>query len=279
MNTREELIARLSAVRQERCFSPTIRPLAKTIGERSLGILFPHFARFIDCEAEHIDAELNELVSLLDQFEQTLGELYPTVKTGVAQGLVNQLLPIYEGLREDANAIFHGDPAAKTIDEVILTYPGFQAIAVYRIAHQLLLLGVPLLPRLLAEWAHAETGIDIHPGAHIGRSFFIDHGTGVVIGETSVIGTGVKLYQGVTLGALVVEKELSGTKRHPTIENNVVIYANATILGGDTVIGHDSIVGGNAFITASIPAFSVVNRQSTVKVRASSEPDYLEFNI
>ncbi|MFY0529833.1 serine O-acetyltransferase [Archangium gephyra] len=166
------------------------------------------------------------------------------------------------------------------MDEVILTYPGFYAIAIYRIAHALHRLGLPLLPRLLTELAHQRTGVDIHPGATIGRRFVIDHGTGVVIGETTLIGTGVKIYQGVTLGALQVQKDLADKKRHPTIEDEVVVYANATILGGNTVVGRGSIIAGNAFITHSIPPESMVTRRSEVRHReANVEFDELEYHI
>lgn len=158
----------------------------------------------------------------------------------------------------DAEAAFQGDPAARSVEEVIVSYPGFYAIAVHRLAHALHLLGVPLLPRLMSEYAHERTGIDIHPGATIGESFFIDHGTGVVIGETSKIGKNVKIYQGVTLGALSVKKRLQNIKRHPTIEDDVVIYANSTILGGETVVGAGSVIGGNVWLTHSVAAGSKV---------------------
>ena len=158
-------------------------------------------------------------------------------------------------LMTDVEAAWAGDPAATGREEIILCYPGLRAIAVYRLAHELHRLGVPLVPRIMTEQAHSRTGIDIHPGATIGEGFFIDHGTGIVIGETTVIGDQVKIYQGVTLGGLSTRsgQELRGKKRHPTIENNVTIYANATILGGDTVIGGDSVIGANAFITHSVP--------------------------
>jgi len=161
-------------------------------------------------------------------------------------------------LAKDLQAAFRGDPAAMSADEVILSYPGFQAIAVHRIAHFFYTRQVPLIPRMMSELVHRRTGIDIHPGAEIGESFFIDHGTGVVIGETSVLGKNVKLYQGVTLGALSVKKEESGKKRHPTIEDDVTIYANATILGGDTVIGSGSIIGGSVWIIQSVPPGSKI---------------------
>ncbi len=162
-------------------------------------------------------------------------------------------------LATDVQAAYDGDPAAKSVDEVVFAYPGVVAVFTYRMAHALDELGVPLLPRIMTEWAHAVTGIDIHPGAQIGRSFFIDHGMGVVIGETTIIGDNVKLYQGVTLGAMSFPKDergkvIRGHKRHPTIENNVTIYSGASILGGDTVIGAGSIVGGNVFLTESVPA-------------------------
>ncbi|HET9532949.1 MAG TPA: serine O-acetyltransferase EpsC [Blastocatellia bacterium] len=166
-------------------------------------------------------------------------------------------------LAEDIQAAYDGDPAAHCIDEIILSYPAVYAITAYRVAHELYRMDVPILPRMLTELAHSRTGIDIHPGADIGRSFFIDHGTGVVIGETTKIGNNVKLYQGVTLGALSFPKDekgrlIRGKKRHPTIEDSVVIYAGATILGGETVIGEGSIIGGNVWLTESVPPGSRV---------------------
>ena len=169
---------------------------------------------------------------------------------------LDKLTDIRELIQTDLQAAYEGDPAAFNKPEIIFSYPGLFAIMVNRIAHELYLLNVPLIPRIMTEYAHTQTGIDIHPGATLGRYFFIDHGTGIVIGETAIIGDYVKVYQGVTIGALSTRggQKLSGKKRHPTIEDNVTIYAGASILGGDTVIGHDSVVGGNAFITASIPA-------------------------
>ena len=157
-------------------------------------------------------------------------------------------------LQTDLEAFFDGDPAATSLDEIIIAYPGLYAIMVNRVAHVLFQLGVPLIPRIMTEHAHSRTGIDIHPGATIGRYFFIDHGTGIVIGETTVIGDYVKIYQGVTLGALSTRggQSLRGKRRHPTIEDRVTIYSGASVLGGDTVIGHDAVIGGNAFITSSI---------------------------
>jgi serine O-acetyltransferase len=176
-----------------------------------------------------------------------------------------QRLPqIRKQLELDVQAAFEGDPAAKSFPEIIFCYPGVEAVTVYRIAHELLLLGVPLIPRMMTEFAHSKTGIDIHPGARIGPSFFIDHGTGVVIGETCDIGAHVKLYQGVTLGALSFPRDASGNiirgmKRHPTLEDDVVVYANATILGGDTVIGHHAVIGSNVWLTQSVESNTVVS--------------------
>jgi serine O-acetyltransferase len=173
--------------------------------------------------------------------------------------LMRKLPELRAMLSKDVLAAFQGDPAANSVEEVIFSYPSIEAITVHRIAHELYRLGVPMLPRIMAEHAHSTSGIDIHPGAEIGESFFIDHGTGVVIGETSVIGNNVKIYQGVTLGALSLERGPAadrGTKRHPTIEEHVTIYAGATILGGQTVIGAHSVIGGNAWLVESVPAGS-----------------------
>jgi serine O-acetyltransferase len=174
-----------------------------------------------------------------------------------AVAFLNALVPLRESLALDVRAAYAGDPAAKDYDEIIFSYPGLFAVTAYRIAHRLFLQGVPLIPRIISEYAHGLTGIDIHPGAEIGESFFIDHGTGVVIGETATIGNRVRLYQGVTLGALSLKREevglLRNRKRHPTIEDDVIIYANATVLGGQTVIGARSIIGGNVWLTDSVP--------------------------
>ncbi|HKG68865.1 MAG TPA: hypothetical protein VKA92_08345 [Segetibacter sp.] len=187
---------------------------------------------------------------------------------------------IYKSLLLDAEAILKFDPAAQSIEEVLVAYPGFYATAIYRISHQLHMQGIKTLPRILSEYAHSKTGIDIHPGAEIGESFFIDHGTGIVIGETSIIGNNVKVYQGVTLGALNVAKSAASTKRHPTIEDQVIIYSGATILGGDTIIGHDCIIGGNVWLTYSVPPFSVVYHKSEIQVRDKNPlPEALNFVI
>lgn len=190
---------------------------------------------------------------------------------------LEQLPDLRRMLALDAVAAYEGDPAVRCPDEVVFCYPGFEAVTVYRLAHLLWELEVPLIPRMMTEWAHSKTGIDIHPGARIGRHFFIDHGTGVVIGETCEIGERVKLYQGVTLGALSFPTDgdgqlVRGTKRHPTIEDHVVIYANATVLGGNTVIGHDSVIGSNVWLTRSVgPRTTVVLEKPKLRMRAESD--------
>ena len=174
---------------------------------------------------------------------------------------IKKLPKVQELILKDVEAELQGDPAASSLEEIIFSYPGIYAISIYRVAHVLYELKIPFIPRIMTEHAHSKTGIDINPGATIGEYFFIDHGTGIVIGETTTIGDHVKIYQGVTLGALSTMKgqELSGVKRHPTIENNVVIYANTTILGGETVVGEGSVVAGNTFLTQSVPANTTVS--------------------
>jgi serine O-acetyltransferase len=194
--------------------------------------------------------------------------LFEGEKSQLATNVFFEAIPaLYNTLLKDAEAILHFDPAAESIEEVLVAYPGFYATAIYRLSHQLYKQDIKILPRLFTEYAHGKTGIDIHPGAIIGNSFFIDHGTGIVIGETAVIGDNVKIYQGVTLGALNVTKEQANVKRHPTIEDNVIIYSGATILGGDTVIGKDSVIGGNVWLTYSVPSFSLVYHKSEVAVK------------
>lgn len=180
-----------------------------------------------------------------------------------------KLPEILQKLNKDAISIATNDPAANSVEEVYLSYPGFFAISIYRLSHELLKFGLPLVPRLMTECAHKLTGTDINPGAQIGESFFIDHGTGVVIGETADIMDNVKIYQGVTLGARNVVRDLRNIKRHPTIESNVTIYANATILGGDTVVGANSIIGGNVWLTASVPENSFVTHSPQIKIKKS----------
>jgi serine O-acetyltransferase len=193
----------------------------------------------------------------------------PDWAEGVVTRFFNKLPELRELLNRDVDAAVEGDPAAKSVEEVVFSYPAIQAITTYRMAHVLYREQVPMIPRILSEHAHGKTGIDIHPGAQIGHSFFIDHGTGVVIGETTVIGNNVKLYQGVTLGALSLPRENDGSfarqrKRHPTIEDNVTIYSGATILGGDTVIGEGSVIGGNVWLTQSVPRHSKLTYEARI---------------
>ncbi len=233
------------------------------------GLFFPRSASDLAAGEDEVQARLTLLRADL---ARVLCAVVPSERSEALSGRFSSMLPeIYGLLRADAEAMLSGDPAAESLEEVIAAYPGFLAIAVHRLAHGLHRLEVPLLPRLFAEVAHARTGIDIHPGAVIGRSFCIDHGSGVVIGETAVIGNDVKIYQGVTLGALSVAKSEAGKKRHPTIEDRVVIYANATVLGGDTTVGHDSVVGGNVWLTTSVPPSSYVYQTSKVRVRRVSD--------
>jgi len=184
---------------------------------------------------------------------------------------ISQLDIIRIRLDLDALSAYKNDPAAKNLQEVYLAYPGFHAIAIYRLSHELFLLNTPIIPRMMSEYAHGLTGTDIHPGASIGDSFFIDHATGIVIGETAIIKNNVTIYQGVTLGGIQVKKSLSATKRHPTIENNVTIYANATILGGDITIGANSTIGANVWITKSIEKNSLVTHYSEIKIKSKND--------
>jgi serine O-acetyltransferase len=203
----------------------------------------------------------------------------------VVASFVRKLPEVRRRVAEDVEAAFEGDPAAKSFAEIVVSYPSIEAIAIHRLAHELVKLGVPQIPRIMAEHAHARTGIDIHPGAQIGRRFFIDHGTGVVIGETSEIGDNVRIYQGVTLGAFSPRRgqRIRGLKRHPTIGDDVTIYAGATILGGETVIGHCSVISGNTVVTESVPPNSRVvpepPRQEIRRGETECSPEQLHWEI
>lgn len=232
-----------------------------------INFLFPISQDCPSCPSKDLSMKYADLRTSLDCILRPLLPELEKDKEEILDEIFSQIPDIYEKLLMDAKSITDNDPASVSIEEVISVYPGFMAIATYRFANSFALCGIPLLPRMLTEYAHSQTGIDIHPNATIGHSFFIDHGTGVVIGETTHIGNNVKLYQGVTLGATHVSKSLASRKRHPTIEDNVVVYANATILGGDTVIGHDSIIGGNAWLVRSVPPFSQVYHQSKIDIR------------
>jgi serine O-acetyltransferase len=276
----KQFTERLLAVRQARHLQLPIKSKAYDFAENLLRLLFPHFSDELYDEPADVAAQMQLLQRDL---KTALQPLQPQMEQSIdeAAGQFFESLPgVFADLWADAEAINNGDPASESVDEVISAYPGFYAIAVYRIAHQFYCLHVPIFPRILSEFAHQKTGIDIHPGATIGKAFFIDHGTGIVIGETASIGDNVKIYQGVTLGALSVEKSLCATKRHPTIEHDVVIYSNATILGGTTVIGHDSVIGGNVWLTESVPPHSLVYHKSQVRVKNVNEfPNVIDFSI
>ncbi|MCK5781823.1 MAG: serine acetyltransferase [Flavobacteriales bacterium] len=214
--------------------------------------------RELELEFEEVKIEFIHLIIKVKPFLKEPCDL-------TVEKFFNKIPSIYREMRKDATAIMNNDPAANDELEVIKTYPGFYAIAIFRLAHELHMLNVPYIPRVLTEGVHSKTGIDIHPGATIGSSFCIDHGTGIVIGETCDIGDNVKIYQNVTLGALSVEKSLSDTKRHPTIKNNAIVYSGATILGGNTVIGENTVVGGNVWLTHSVgDNMKVYNRSEVV---------------
>ena len=234
------------------------------ITDALIGGLSPQLATEVAADAADLARRLERACY---RFGAVAEPLCSRVADELAAGLLAALPDVHARSLEDAEAIRAGDPAAESLDEVIAAYPGFLAIAVHRLAHAVHVLDVPVVPRLMAELAHSRSGVDIHPAATIGRRLCIDHATGIVIGETTVIGDDVKLYQGVTLGALSVSKDKAGTKRHPTIGDRVVIYANATVLGGDTTIGADSIIGGNVFLTSSVPPGALVYQTPDYRVR------------
>lgn len=253
----------------------------------------------------HVGELLPKLADkLFHQIDQALcyqAELDPSAKPGerpcakkarqITLKFLERIPAIREMLAGDVQAAYDGDPASVNTDEVVLAYPGLLAVSVYRFAHELHVMGVPLLPRIMTEWAHTATGTDIHPGAKIGHNFFIDHSTGVVIGETTEIGDNVKLYQGVTLGALSFAKDergrlIRGYKRHPTVKDGVTIYANATVLGGETVLGEGCVIGGSVFLTSSVPPYAMVSvkspelkirkRRDQPRINGAAKPDVVE---
>lgn len=249
-------------------------PAFCALAEQVLAVLFPERATQRLPTTDAVAATLHQLQAELTTLLGLVPEL-PAAPAALAHTLFDQLPALRETLLQDAAATLAADPAAQGMAEVIGSYPGFYATAMHRLAHALHALharGVPRLPRLLSEYAHRQTGIDIHPGAHIGRAFCIDHGTGIVIGETAHIGNHVQVYQGVTLGALSVAKSQQGLKRHPTIEDHVVLYANATILGGSTVIGTRSIIGGNVWLTESVPSHSRVYHRAQLHMARQDDP-------
>ncbi len=231
-----------------------------------IGLLYPELSMSSYSSAIEIEEEYNRLQKELVKILNATRACGVCNNEEVAELFFKKIPEIYRLLNTDIYALHTGDPAARVEFEVIRAYPGFYALCFYRMAHELLKLGVPLLPRILTEHAHSKTGIDIHPGALIGDHFFIDHGTGIVIGETAEIGNHVKLYQGVTLGAMSVDKTLVFIKRHPTVQDHVIIYSGATILGGETIIGHHSVIGGNVWLTKSIPPGSLVFHNPEITV-------------
>jgi serine O-acetyltransferase len=257
-------------------------------------ILYPGFGSRQNLHVGNVEYYVGSIIEgLLDKLTQQIGRaLQHEQQTGAPNANFEELaqqrtvaflrkLPDLRGtLEEDVRAAYEGDPAARHHVEIVFSYPGLEAISTYRLAHELVRLGVPLIPRMMTEAAHSKTGIDIHPGATIGPGFFIDHGTGVVIGETCLIGRNVKLYQGVTLGALSFPRDatgqiIRGKKRHPTLEDDVVVYANATILGGDTVVGHNAVIGSNVWLTHSVAPFThVVLEKPQLRIRNAEA----EFN-
>lgn len=266
MESIESFLHRLN--QRNKTFTPLIPPKreAHEFIDQLIGFLFPisnksHLSKdFYEVQFAELKLNFKQLlIPILACLRQKLDE--------TVEGLFSKVPDIYDMLVLDAKSILKNDPAAGSMEEIIYAYPGFYAVAVHRVSHEIYLMGIPILPRLISEYAHQKTGIDIHPGATIGKSFFIDHGTGIVIGETSIIGDDVKIYQGVTIGALSVRKKDSDKKRHPTIENNVTIYSGTTILGGRTTIGQGSVIGGNVWLTQSVPPDSLVYHTSDVKVR------------
>lgn len=221
---------------------------------------------FLGSCMQYIKKQLHELIARCCNGSEIIAGKF-------TDDFLDKLIPVYGLLLKDAASIEASDPAANSVAEVIISYPGFYAIGVHRLAHELYLLNIPFLPRLMSEYAHSRTGIDIHPGATIGSPFAIDHGTGIVIGQTAIIGSNVKIYQGVTLGALSVKKSNASIKRHPTIEDHVILYAGCTILGGDTVVGHHSVIGGNVWLTSSVEPYSIVYNTNEIKIQNKSFND------
>ncbi len=270
-------LAEVLAARAEYALPARLHESVRDWMRSVLSLLFPHAA------PPHASRDSTGLLAEYDSVASTLQELLrhllPSAADAarVADELMAALPAIRIRLYADAEALHRMDPAAQNVDEVFLAYPGFLATICHRVAQPLWLAQVPIMPRLITEWAHERTGVDLHPGAVIGERFAIDHGTGIVVGETARIGNDVRLYQGVTLGALRVSKRLANVQRHPTIEDDVTVYANATILGGRTVIGRGSVIGGNVWLTHSVPPGSIVTH--AVPTERQREDFPLEFEI
>ena len=265
-NHNRAFASRLSQFNSGYCADVPSMELSRLFIENLIHALFPIRQNCAVDEGE-IAIELDRSAVKLRELLYSIRKSLDSSPSELVDDFFSRVPDAFEQLAVDAAAVIKFDPAASCVEEIILCYPGFYAITVYRMAHILYEMKIPVLPRIMAEYAHELTGIDIHPGAQIASPFFIDHGTGIVIGETARIGSEVRIYQGVTLGALTVERSMANTKRHPTIEDHVVIYAGSTILGGDTVIGHHTVVGGNTWITESILPHSVVYRNHRVVVK------------
>lgn len=250
---------------------------------KNIWILFFRFIFFLEYQRCHSHNEINNrLEAFKIEFKSIIGSVTEDAEKieQTTEAFFEEVPRIYHLLEKDAQFFLDSDPAATHLEEIMVSYPGFYAISFYRFAHILYQKNIPLIPRIWTELAHSKTGIDIHPGATIGESFFIDHGTGIVIGETTIIGDFVKIYQNVTLGALAVSKNIANTKRHPTIEDHVTIYAGATILGGETIIGEGTTIGGNVWITESIAPFSLVYYKDKTIVRSKEKyPEPINFSI
>ncbi|MCK4749197.1 MAG: serine acetyltransferase [Bacteroidales bacterium] len=273
MNFKNQAFAeRLSEFNTGNCMEVPSMVQTHEFVDNLIHTLFP-IKRNSTVDAGEIAMEMDRCAIKLEELLYSIRKSLDAPPEVLVEEFFSRVPAAFHQLVADANSITRFDPAARGVSEIILCYPGFFCISVYRMAHILYDLKVPVLPRVMSEYAHEKTGIDIHPGAEIASPFFIDHGTGVVIGETAQIGKEVKIYQGVTLGALSVDKEMANTKRHPTIEDHVIIYAGSTILGGNTVIGHHTVVGGNTWITESIIPYSVVFRNHRVVVKDSKEFD------
>jgi len=257
--TKDTIVQDINALKSNFSINYSIKTKTEAFTEKLFYTLFDSNAPLSE-SIDEIEKQFNEIVAIVCKNPQDLCEC-------AWDNFLEKLPTVLENLNEDASYFLENDPASNGIEEIYLAYPGFYAIAIYRLSHELYLLDLMLFSRLMSEYAHRITGTDIHAGATIASPFFIDHATGIVIGETAVIEKNVKIYQGVTLGALSVSKDMKNSKRHPTVEKNVCLYANATILGGNTIIGENSIVGGNSWVTKSIPADSIVINTTTTEVK------------
>lgn len=270
----DSFVKKIFDAHQEYIKTPTKASIISFFNEL-LGILFPDFSSHPLQSEKQVNQVLESMQGKLRDVLLKNISLEGDTKEEVIEAFFDSLPTLYARLQLDIDAMYAGDPAASDRAEIIRSYPGFYAIASYRLAHELALLGVKNIPRIITEHAHSKTGIDIHPNAIIGEHFCIDHGTGIVIGETTIIGKHVKIYQGVTLGALSVDKKDAKVKRHPTIEDHVVIYAGATILGGKTRIGKHSVIGGNVWLTKTIPANSRVYYKASLHDESEEKPDMI----